>query len=84
MIVTLLFIYKLPSDIDVHHFVRSLYGVLALYEIFYEPIGFLIFAFIIRNAKDPMSLGCRIGATLLFGNPHPNMILGVLYSLNNK
>jgi hypothetical protein len=82
MAVTLYFIYTLPGYVDVYHFTRSIYGILGLYELIYEPIGIAIFSLILQKAKNPMSKGVRIASFLIFGNPHPNMILGPLYSLN--
>mmetsp|Transcript_30360 Transcript_30360/g.29712 ORF Transcript_30360/g.29712 Transcript_30360/m.29712 type:complete len:86 (+) Transcript_30360:1516-1773(+) len=80
LFLTCYFLYMLPLQEDVIHFGRSVFGILIIQVIIWEPLIILIISMVFRKMHGRGS-ALRIIIGVLYGNFHPNMTKAVLYSL---
>jgi hypothetical protein len=83
LILLLIFLIKVPTLIDIQHFVRSTFGIYLLFVVVYEPIAIILFS-LCFSKLGARSKVTRVVGIVLFGNFHPNIINGLLYAVNNE
>ena len=80
--VTLWYLTKLESLVDVQHFTRSVFGILIFYAFIYEPIAIAIYSAFFSGLGGN-NMCTKITGMILIGNFHPNIVRSVIWALNN-